>query len=536
MVSESLITKDFFKLSEKIISLDSINPRLALISSAIPIIDINSRGGDVDAQGLPILYSCSYDTTVDGQVAETNNCTALASFILDSNSGYISWTPATLGSYEFKIKGKNANAEDQLVFTINVLASNSAPSLDLINSHYVGVGHTNSTIDAGDSADDLDSDGHVIYYECYYDTVIDANVMPSNKCESLSGLSFNKNTGILDWTPSKNQEMNYEFKIIGSDTLLSSQVIFNLYVVSPFVSRWRITTDGESVTLPLRSGYLYDFVVDWGDGFTSAPITAVGSADATHSYAQAGDYTITIIGKVESWYFGGAAVKTQIIAVNDLGNMKWKNLSGAFLGCSNLASFSGGNTSLVTDMSLMFLGATTITKIDLTSFDTSNVTNMNNMFCNTYALSSLNISSFNTSNVTTMSGMFYMSHTITSLDISSFNTSNVTDMSSMFDRASSLSTLNLSNFNTANVTNMTNMFYSASSLTSLTLSNFNTSGVTSMNEMFRGTTALTSLNLNGWDISLAPSATNIFLNMNGTLYCDQGGSPGTGSMFGKACN
>lgn len=40
------------------------------------------------------------------------------------------------------------------------------------------------------------------------------------------------------------------------------------------------------------------------------------------------------------------------------------------------------------------------------------------------------------------------------------------------------------------------------------------------------------------NITPPPAATNIFLSTSGllTVYCDQGGSPGTGDFFGEPCH
>ncbi len=48
------------------------------------------------------------------------------------------------------------------------------------------------------------------------------------------------------------------------------------------------------------------------------------------------------------------------------------------------------------------------------------------------SVTSLDVSSFDTSNVTTMSYMFYGMSSVTGLDVSNFDTSNVTDMTDMF--------------------------------------------------------------------------------------------------------
>jgi surface protein len=383
-----------------------------------------------------------------------------------------------------------------------------------------------------------------------------------------------------------------------------------------FVSTWQISNSNESITLPLVSGLNYDFMVEWGDGSVER-ITSFSSPLKTHMYTTPGIYTVTINGLVEGWSFGNVAdSKLKIKTIQNFGDMGWKNLNLAFYGCSNLTSFSGGVTTQVTNMSGMFKNATSLTNLNVSTFNTSNVANMSLMFYGLSALTTLNLSNFNTSKVTNMSYMFYGMEAVTSLmvatldtslvtnmasmfghtnilpslDVSTFNTSNVTSMDMMFEQASGLTTLNLSNFNTSNVTSMSGMFNNANKLTSLNvssfdtskvtnmslmfaslgsltsidvsnfntsnvtvmnsmfsystklaslnLSNFNTSKVTSFNTMFQNTALLTSLNVTGWDIStLSPTGLNIFEIANAGLQviCNQGGSPATGTFFGKNC-
>ena len=69
-----------------------------------------------------------------------------------------------------------------------------------------------------------------------------------------------------------------------------------------FVTVWRTTSANESITLPLRSGYDYDFTVDWGDGSAEATVTAHDDSDKTHTYADAGTYTVIIDGTL--WRLG----------------------------------------------------------------------------------------------------------------------------------------------------------------------------------------------------------------------------------------
>ncbi|EGO6085458.1 DUF285 domain-containing protein, partial [Enterococcus faecalis] len=162
-----------------------------------------------------------------------------------------------------------------------------------------------------------------------------------------------------------------------------------------------------------------------------------------------------------------------------------------FEGLANL------NVSKVTSMSQLFSGCSSLTSLDLSSFDTSKVTTMFGMFNGCSSLTNLDVSSFNTSEVTDMDKMFNGCSSLTNLDVSSFNTSEVTDMDRMFSGCSSLTNLDVSSFNTSEVTDMDRMFSGCSSLTNLDLSNFDTSKVTTMEGMLFYCFDLKELTLGG---------------------------------------
>ena len=161
-----------------------------------------------------------------------------------------------------------------------------------------------------------------------------------------------------------------------------------------FRSTWRVPADEKTITLPLVSGYNYDFTVDWGDGSPTSEITAHNDEDKTHSYAEAGDYNLVIEGTLEAWSFNNAedGDKDKILSVENFGDLGYKNLSGAFHGCTNLGDFEGGVTSAVTDMTSMFEGATDANP-DVSNWDVSKVTDMTNLF-NSSGLSTANYDAF----------------------------------------------------------------------------------------------------------------------------------------------
>ena len=188
-------------------------------------------------------------------------------------------------------------------------------------------------------------------------------------------------------------------------------------------------------------------------------------------------------------------------------------------------------------------GITSITGLNY--LNTSEVTNMSHMFDGCYSLTKLNVSSFNTAKVTDMSYMFEDCSSLTSLDVSNFNTSLVTDMENMFFGCRSLTSLDVSNFNTANVTSMQQMFYNCSSLTSLEVSDFNTTQVTNMENMFSRCSSLTSLDLSGFHTrnnlktgfmlssmtSLQTlSVSNGLINLLSWAACDKIGTDGNGNV------
>ncbi len=300
----------------------------------------------------------------------------------------------------------------------------------------------------------------------------------------------------------------------------SSAISYEFF--APFESVWAVGQSGygdgdRSVTLPLResdgdgNNFDYDFIVDWGDDSDEQAVT-VYSDDVTHTYADAGDYTIKIKGILPTWYFNNGGDKNKIIEVKNLGEVGWKNLDSAFEGCRKLTEFTTGttDTSQVTNMYAMFDYASGLESLDLSNWDTSNVIDMGYMFYTTSSLRSLNLSGWDTSNVIDMGYMFYTTSSLRSLNLSGWDTSSVIDMHNMFAYASELTTLNLSGWDTSSVIDMHNMFSFSSNLSSLDLSHFVTSNVIYMHNMFAYASKLTTLNLSGWDVSNVTNMSAMF--------------------------
>jgi hypothetical protein len=90
--------------------------------------------------------------------------------------------------------------------------------------------------------------------------------------------------------------------------------------MSAFITEWNMTAG--NFTLPLRSGYTYNMVVDWGDGTDPSTVTAFGDATKTHNYAEAGTFQISITGTCGAWYIAdNAAIKLKITKVIQWGDV-----------------------------------------------------------------------------------------------------------------------------------------------------------------------------------------------------------------------
>ena len=180
---------------------------------------------------------------------------------------------------------------------------------------------------------------------------------------------------------------------------------------------------------------------------------------------------------------------------------KVNNMKGMLQNCSSLESINllSFNTSNVTDMSYMCNECSSLEFIDLSKFNTSKVQNMKAMFQKCSSLKSLDLSSFNTSNVNDMSCMLNNCSCLKNIDLSKFDTIKVNNMKGMFQECSSLRSINLISFNTSNVNDMSYMFNNCSSIIKIDLSKFNTNQVINMKAMFQECSSLKSLDLSSFN-------------------------------------
>lgn len=199
-----------------------------------------------------------------------------------------------------------------------------------------------------------------------------------------------------------------------------------------FIFTCKTTGAGETFSLPLEASGGYDFQVDWGDNRTDK-ITAHDDAAVTHTYANAGTYTVKISGAISGWTFNNGGDKTKIYDIKSWGPLLTGNNGSIFYGCSNLtiSAIDKLNTEAVTiGLASMFRGTTFTTVPSINNWDFSGITSLGSMFRDNASYNQ-DISALYTGLVTTMVSTF-RNATAFEQDISSWDITSLTGAADMF--------------------------------------------------------------------------------------------------------
>lgn len=284
-----------------------------------------------------------------------------------------------------------------------------------------------------------------------------------------------------------------------------------------FITVWKTNNAGASlsnqITIPTRSGLIYNYNVDWGDGTKSTAVTGT----ITKTYAIAGTYTVKITGDFPAIYFNNLGDRNKLLDITNWGNIKWQAMDSAFRGCNNLilTAKDAPDLSLVTNMQSMFqYGSSLQFNNSINNWNVSNVKNISFIFsfCNLF---NQPLNSWNTSGITNMSYVFYGA-SIFNQPLNNWNTSAVTTMSSMFFDANAFNQY-IGSWKTSSVTDMSNMFFSLSAKVFnngaatgvVTTMPWNTSSVINMSQMFRFATSFNA-NISSWNTSAVTNMSGMF--------------------------
>lgn len=149
-----------------------------------------------------------------------------------------------------------------------------------------------------------------------------------------------------------------------------------------------------------------------------------------------------------------------------------------------------------------FNGCTSLTSIDISSWDTHNATDFQNLFNDCLSLQEINLGYLDTSNGEIFQYMFGNCNSLARVDgITDLNTGKATNLTGMFSYCTSLSALDLSLFNTSQVTTMSGMFEGCRNLIDLNISGFSSDVLSNAFSFLAGCCSLRKLNLGLFDLS-----------------------------------
>ncbi|MDH5404093.1 MAG: BspA family leucine-rich repeat surface protein [Candidatus Heimdallarchaeota archaeon] len=281
-------------------------------------------------------------------------------------------------------------------------------------------------------------------------------------------------------------------------SVIQNTISTNVINQDTFITKWN-TASTNTISLPLESTGIYNFVVDWGDGTTDT-ITTWDQTEKSHTYTDGNsEHTVTFNGNLSGWRFNNGPDSYKIIEISQWGNMSLGNAGNYFFGCSNLVLTASDvpDLSETTNLAGTFAQAVSLGSTgNLNNWDVSSVTNMKSMFWGA-VLFNQSLDNWDVSSVTNMYGMFY-SALIFNQPIGNWNVSSVTDMTNMFYLATSFNQP-IGDWNVSRVTTMKSMFYDAT-VFNQPIGDWNVSRVTTMQSMFYMTSAFNQP-LGNWDVS-----------------------------------
>lgn len=272
----------------------------------------------------------------------------------------------------------------------------------------------------------------------------------------------------------------------------------------PFKFKVTTTTSNVTFTCPLVDyGALTPTLnIDWGDSSSSGAITSSTSTSRIHTYATAGNYTVTISGFMPGFRVNNnSAIRGLITEIIQWGNVGVRTMD--FYGCQSITyiptslalSAVGGYDGLAEMINYdSFMRATGLTSIPDDIFSYSpNATTFSNAFSNCFGLT------------TVPTGLFDENIQATNFASCFFGSTNlITVPSTLFD-------LNV------NATNFSGTFRNCRALTNVLQFTYNTS-VTIFNNVYNMTStanALTGTAPDLWNRIPLPSGTAAFRNCTG---------------------
>ena len=213
---------------------------------------------------------------------------------------------------------------------------------------------------------------------------------------------------------------------------------------------------------------------------------------------------------------------TEIVGVEDVDTSKVTNMNGTFKNCSSLTSIdlSSWDVSQCINMASMFASCTLLTDVSfINEWDLSKVKSFNALCHGAKTLTSFTLDSKDLSSLTDCNCMLAGSPNLQTVQLTNLTTPKTINVSSMFENDSGLTSVDFSGTiikpNNASLT-----FKNCSSLTSLDLSSWDVSQCTNMTNMFNSCSKIVSINTKGWKTDSLTTTVNLFFGCYKLSDCD----------------
>jgi surface protein len=258
---------------------------------------------------------------------------------------------------------------------------------------------------------------------------------------------------------------------IGSDSSLLT-LVYNT----------NLQSQNTIVNIPIRNTNGSIGTIYWGDN-TSTTYNQFTNQFVSHTYANHGEYTVTISGTLKTFDYSVSSFtlqsKPKLSGCLSFGNVSLTNLSNGFANCRNLSA--------------------------IPSYPPNNTTNIDYLFYDTILNDSKMVNYFQPSTMTTLRGVFAFNPNFNQ-DITNWNVSGVTSTKELFRSCTSFNQ-NISSWDISSNTDMDSMFAGATSFNQ-NINSWDVSQVTTFSNAFDGATSFNQ-NISNWDISSISSSTGL---------------------------
>ena len=213
--------------------------------------------------------------------------------------------------------------------------------------------------------------------------------------------------------------------VLITDSIWNKKTYQVAFDVLNFMSKWKIQSSNEQITLPLEQSWNYNFTINWWDWSTDL-ITSYNQSEVTHTYTNSWEYTVTIDGTINWFNFNSnSSSKDKIIDISQWWNLRLGNNGWYFRNATNLqiTAYDSPDLSQTTNLSKMFEWATSFNS-NIGNWDVSSVDSTASMFYNTINFNQP-LNNWNVSGVNSMDYMFYNARNFNQ-NISNWDVSNVT--------------------------------------------------------------------------------------------------------------